>query len=285
MHIGIIGGSGFYKLTDSSTAKSMLVGTPYGSPSGSIHKQEVGSNTVFFLPRHGEGHRISPSEINYRANIYALKKLGVSCVISVSAVGSMKKEIRPGDFVLPSQYIDMTRGLRPNTFFGQGVVAHAHFADPTCKTLREHIAVVAKRLGIGVHVGGTYVCIEGPQFSTRSESHLYRSWNIPGGVSVIGMTALPEARLAREAGLCYQTVATATDYDCWNEDNEDVTVEAILKVLRENADTSRTLVHEIVSKAIPSCHSHCKEMMGHAIVTAKELWPKSKLEELEVIIG
>ena len=285
MHIGVVGGSGLYKLKEGSHAEPVLVTTPFGKPSGPYFKEIIGSHTVYFLARHGEGHVFSPSEINYRANIFGFKKLGVSTVISISAVGSMRKEIAPGELVLPDQYLDMTQGIRPGTFFGGGVVGHAHFADPACSTVRQHLAETAKELGITIHKGGAYVCIEGPRFSTRAESHLYRSWELPSGrVSVIGMTAMPEARLAREAGLCYQTVAMATDYDCWNEEKGDVSVEAILKVLLENVSTSRKLVTGLLSKPFPACRSHCRELMKNAIITPKELWPAARREELEVIL-
>lgn len=285
--IGIIGGSGLYQLAKGTGAppESVAVETPYGKPSAPILKETLGPNTVLFLPRHGPGHTISPTELNSRANIFALKKLGATAVISISAVGSMREEIQPGEFCLPDQYIDMTRGSRPNTFFGEGVVAHAHFADPACRTLREHLAAKARELGIKIHAGGTYVCIEGPQFSTRAESHLYRSWDLGHrSVAVIGMTALPEARLAREARLCYQTVAMATDYDCWNEERGDVSVEEIIRVLLANVDVSRKLVTTCTSGAFPACQSGCHGLMQNAVITAKEHWPPSRREALEIIL-
>lgn len=281
MAIGIIGGSGLYQLSESGTPDAITVDTPFGEPSGRFYKQTVGPNEVYFLARHGEGHRVSPSEINFRANIYGFKKLGVNTLISVSAVGSMKEELAPGQFVLPEQYIDNTKGVRPNTFFGNGVVAHAHFADPECQTLRTTLSAAAKAAGITCHTGGTYVCIEGPQFSTRAESHLYRSW----GVDVIGMTALPEARLAREAGLCYQTVAMVTDYDCWKEGDEDVSVDAILAVLKQNVETSRKLVVNLLSKTLPSCEVGCAKAMETSVITPQEKWPESRREELKLILS
>lgn len=281
MIIGIIGGSGLYQLFEGKAVETVNLETPFGAPSGAFHCSRLGDHTAIFLPRHGEGHRIQPSEINYRANIYGLKKLGARAVVSISAVGSMKKEIAPGDFVLPSQYIDMTKGLRPNTYFGGGVVAHAHFADPACGTLRELLGQTARAMGVKVHEGGTYVCIEGPQFSTRGESHLYRSW----GVDVIGMTALPEARLAREAGMCYQTVAMSTDYDCWNTEAGDVSVEAIIKVLHDNVQTSRRLVSETLKSSIPPCRHGCAEAMKHAVMTSPELWPSDRRAVLDLILG
>lgn len=284
MVIGVVGGSGLYQL-GAGKGEEVKLDTPFGPPSGTYYKETVGQHTVLFLPRHGKGHVLTPSEINYRANIYGFKKLGAEILISISAVGSLRQEIVPGEFVLPDQYIDLTRGFRENTFFGGGVVGHAPFADPACRTLREQLAASAKKLGVNCQVGGTYVCMEGPQFSTRAESHFYRSWNLPQGqVSVIGMTALPEARLAREAGICYQTVAMATDYDCWKEDNADVSLDAILKILHDNVDTSRKLVSEVLSNTFPPCRSHCRELMKTAVVTAKDLWPPGKREILEVIL-
>ena len=283
MVIGIVGGSGLYQLTDSG-GEALKVETPFGSPSGPYYREKAGEHTAIFLPRHGAGHSILPSEINYRANIFGFKKLGAQALISISAVGSMREEIAPGEFVLPDQYIDCTKG-RTNTFFGGGVVGHAPFADPVCASLREHLAATCRTQAITCHSGGAYVCIEGPQFSTRAESHLYRSWNLPHGqVAVIGMTALPEARLAREAGLCYQTVAMATDYDCWNEEKGDVSVEAIIRLLQENVSTSRRLVSAVLAKPFPACRSHCGDLMKNAVVTSKEHWPASRLDELAIIL-
>lgn len=287
MIIGIVGGSGLYKLDETGTLKGekVAVDTPYGKPSGDYFKLTTAKHTLYFLPRHGEGHVLLPSEINYRANVYGFKKLGVETLISISAVGSLKKEIAPGHFVLPDQYIDLTRN-RTSTFFGGGVVAHAHFADPACSSIRGLIAEVASSLKVKVHHGGTYVCMEGPQFSTRSESNWYRCWGLEKGkVDVIGMTALPEAKLAREASLCYQTVAMATDYDCWNEEHGDVTLEAILKVLHDNVAVSRNLVTQIANRDIPRCTVGCRDQMKNAVVTAQELWPAKRREELKVILG
>ncbi|MCB0418595.1 MAG: S-methyl-5'-thioadenosine phosphorylase [Bdellovibrionales bacterium] len=282
MKIGVIGGSGLYRLTeDGPEPEKLEVSTPFGETSGPLYKQTVADKTVFFLARHGAGHRILPSEINYRANVYALKKMGVSAIISVSAVGSMKKEIQPGQFVLPDQYIDLTKGKRDPSFFGEGVVAHAHFADPTCSALREALIAAANTQSIKCHAKGTYVCIEGPQFSTRAESMLYRSW----GVDVIGMTALPEARLAKEAGISYQTVAMATDYDCWNTEGGDVTVEAILKVLSDNVASSRKLVFELLSQKLPDFESINRGQMASCVVTPKEMWPAARREVLETILS
>lgn len=285
MVIGVIGGSGLYQLTQNSGERCSLL-TPYGKPSGDYTRIPFGSNEAIFLPRHGEGHTLLPSEINYRANIFGFKKLGAEIILSISAVGSLREEIHPGDFVLPSQYIDFTKGIRPYTFFGNGVVAHGFFADPTCGTLLKTIEGLAHHQGLRVHSGGTYVCIEGPLFSTRAESEHYRSLETPKTkISVIGMTALPEARLAREAGMCYQTIACATDYDCWRPGHEDVTVEMILKVLHQNVDTSRHLVSALLTDPVPPCRSGCRELMKNSVVTPKNLWPKNRMEELDVILG
>ncbi len=281
--LGVIGGSGLYNL--GVPTERLVVETPYGAPSSPIHKAELHGTTIFFIARHGEGHTISPSELNSRANIFALKKLGVKVLFSISAVGSLREEIIPGEFVLPDQYLDLTRG-RPNTFFGEGVVGHAHFADPSCAGLRQDLVKKLSGLSIKTHTGGTYVCMEGPQFSTRAESHWYRSWNL-GDASrravVIGMTALPEARLAREARLCYHTIAMATDYDCWNAGGGDVSVEAIIKVLKSNVGNSQRLINSL-AEAPPSPCGKCWREMEHAVMTPKELWPKSRLAALETIL-
>jgi 5'-methylthioadenosine phosphorylase len=284
--LGIIGGSGLYQLDEAQEGESLTVSTPFGNPSGKILRRSIGPNTLLFLPRHGEGHRLLPSEINYRANLYALKELGAQAVLSVSAVGSMKKEIPPGKFVLPDQYLDLTRGIRASSFFGGGVVGHAPFAEPACVALREHTFAATQREGLTSQFGGTYVCIEGPQFSTRAESHWIRSWILPhGGADVIGMTALPEAKLAREAGLCYQTIAMATDYDCWDESHESVTAGAVMKTMANNVEVSRRLIKSLASLPFPACRSHCREAMKNAIMTAEKLWPPERRKELEVILS
>lgn len=283
MKVGVIGGSGLYQLGEEG--RSETVTTPFGEPSSPLNFRTIGSTEVVFVARHNQGHRILPSEINYRANIFALKQAGCTHVVSMSAVGSLREEIEPGDFVLPDQYIDRTRGVRERTFFGEGIVGHAHFADPTCKELRAHCTEHLKKVGIRVHTGGTYVCIEGPQFSSRAESHLYRSWNsetLP--ISVIGMTAVPEAQLAREAGLCYQTVATATDYDCWNESKGDVNVEAILRILKANVANAQKFLVSLLSDGLPPCRIAEADKMRNGVVTPRELWPKSKKEVMETLL-
>lgn len=289
MKIGVIGGSGLYdwsgKDREQSATEKLAVQTPYGSPSDDIVKHTFGSHEVYFLARHGKGHTLSPSEINYRANIFALKKLGVQAVVSVCAVGSLKEDIRPGELVFPTQYIDRTRGIRPHSFFEKGVVGHAPFGEPNCSALRELFVGGAKTLNYAHHVGGAYICIEGPQFSTQAESHLYRSVNIPGGVSVIGMTAMPEAKLAREASLAYQTVALVTDYDCWREEECEVSVDNILKVLKSNISKAKSLLGEVFSHPLPDRIGDTRRLMEHAVITPKELWPESQHEIMEVILN
>ena len=227
--VGVIGGSGLYEMEGMSDIEEVSVDTPFGSPSDNMITGMLGDTKMVFLSRHARGHKLLPSEINFRANIFAMKKLGVEHIISVSAVGSMKEEIVPGDMVMPDQFIDRTKN-RVSTFFGDGIVGHVQFADPVCLGLNSIVYEAARSENIKSHKNGTYVCMEGPAFSTRAESKLYRNW----GVSVIGMTNLPEAKLAREAEICYATIALATDYDCWYEVKEDVSVEAILEIIKNN---------------------------------------------------
>jgi 5'-methylthioadenosine phosphorylase len=266
--IGIIGGSGLYDIEGLWNVREVTVRTPFGSPSDAVGLGELDGIPVAFLARHGRGHGISPSEINYRANIYALKALGVRRVISVSAVGSMAEWIKPGDLVLPDQFIDLTK-RRVSTFFEGGVVAHVAFGEPVCASLGSSLLEAGQAVGATIHQGGTYVCIEGPQFSTKAESRLYREW----GVSVIGMTNLPEAKLAREAELCYATVALVTDFDCWHETEEAVTVETILTTLRQNVALAKRLLRgAMVSVAsVKSCG--CQRALQDAMVTAPDHVP------------
>ncbi len=278
MIIGVIGGSGLYDWNVAQSSQ-LLVETPFGGPSGPITRLSIGPNEILFLPRHGQGHVFSPSEVNYRANVYALKQLGAQTLLSVSAVGSLQPQIPPGMFAFPDQYIDMTKGVRPNTFFGSGIVGHLDFADPTCASLRAFIIQIAKQLGLAVHEGGVYVCIEGPQFSTRAESHLYRTW----GASLIGMTAMPEARLAREAGLAYQTVALVTDYDCWNNEKEAVSAQAVLEVLEKNVANARKLVMGFAESSLPDFGSEYRGNTRRALVTAVEKWPLKAREIIETL--
>src|SRR5580658_2878819 len=240
--LAVIGGSGLYDFDGFTDVEEIAVETPFGPPSDRIVRGRLGETTLLFLPRHGRGHRLAPHEIPFRANVCALKMLGATHLVSVSAVGSMKEDIAPGDFVVVDQLIDLTR-RRVSTFFEEGVVAHVGFADPVCHLLSDAVAQASERAGARVHQDGVYVCIEGPQFSTRAESNLYRSW----GVSVIGMTALPEAQLAREAELPYALLALATDYDCWHSTEEDVSVEAVLAVVARNVERARAAITELAT--------------------------------------
>ncbi|MBI2609055.1 MAG: S-methyl-5'-thioadenosine phosphorylase [Deltaproteobacteria bacterium] len=239
--LGIIGGSGLYEIEGLKNIQEVRVKTPFGNPSAPYISGKIGDVEVCFLPRHGAGHVFSPTEINYQANIYGFKKLGVNTLISFSAVGSMKKNIKPGDFVIVDQFIDRTR-YRKSTFFEGGCVAHVSLADPVCPSLKKVLSQSISTSGISLHDRGTYICIEGPQFSTRAESHLYQSW----GVDVIGMTNLPEARLAREAELCYGSVAQVTDYDCWNEEHDAVDAGTVLKVIKQNVHYAKQAIQKIV---------------------------------------
>lgn len=277
--VGIIGGSGLYDIEGLRKVKKVAVRTPFGRPSDDILLGELDGVRVAFLPRHGRSHRLNPSEINYRANVYALKSLGVRRLISISAVGSMKETMKPGDVVLPDQFIDLTK-RRVSTFFDGGVVAHVAFADQVCASLVASLHVAAQSLGATVHRGGTYVCIEGPQFSTKAESHLYRQW----GVSVIGMTNLPEAKLAREAELCYATVALVTDYDCWHETEEAVTVEAILATLRNNVVLAKQILRAAVVSAATVESCNCQRALQDAIVTPADQISAALRRKLSLLI-
>ncbi|HUJ78887.1 MAG TPA: S-methyl-5'-thioadenosine phosphorylase [Nitrospiria bacterium] len=260
--IGVIGGSGLYQIESLRQLREVRVRTPFGAPSDAYLVGELSGVKIAFLSRHGRGHRLMPTEINYRANLFGLKQLGVRQVISVSAVGSMKESRHPGEIVIPDQFIDLTK-QRVSTFLGRGVVGHVGFGDPVCPELAARLEEAGGRIGATVHRGGTYVCIEGPQFSTRAESDLYRSW----GVDVIGMTNATEAKLAREAQLCYATVALITDYDCWHQTVEPVTVEAILQLLHLNAELAKRLIAEAVPK-IPEVRAcACGSALRDAIVT------------------
>lgn len=276
--IGVIGGSGLYEMEGLTDVKRVAVDTPFGPPSDEYITGNLDGVKMVFLPRHGRGHRLLPSEVNYRANIYGMKKLGVSRLISVSAVGSMKEEIVPGHIVIPDQFIDRTNG-RVSTFFGGGVVAHVQFADPVCRELSGVLHDAAKDAGAVVHKGGTYICMEGPAFSTRAESNLYRSF----GVSVIGMTNIPEAKLAREAEICYGVIALATDYDCWHEAHEDVSVEAVLATIKRNVAMAKSIIRNAVRRmVIPGCQ--CESALQYAIITEKSVIPEQAKERLAFIL-
>ena len=278
--IGIIGGSGLYSMDGLAGIREVRVRTPFGEPSDALMVGTLDGVRAAFLSRHGRGHRIAPTDINYRANIYALKTLGVSRVISVSAVGSMKEALKPGHVVLPDQFIDHTK-RRVSTFFEQGIVAHVAFADPVCATLSETLHQAATGVGATVHQGGTYLCIEGPQFSSRGESFLYRQW----GVDVIGMTNMPEAKLAREAELCYATMALVTDYDCWHGSEESVTVEMILATLHNNVAQAKRILRAAVPSAQGAAKCPCGSALQYAIVTAPERIPAALRKKLKPLIG
>ncbi len=263
--LGIIGGSGLYHFPELEIVERVEVVTPYGLPSSQLTIGKLGTTTIVFLPRHGEGHRLTPTELPYRANIYALKQLGVTHLVTVSAVGSLKESLPPLTIVIPDQIIDRTVA-RPRSFFGDGIVAHVGLADPFCPRLSSALVAVAESAGIPVVHGGAYVCIEGPQFSTRAESNLYRSWD----ASVIGMTAMPEARLAREAEMCYATIAMVTDYDVWHETEDAVTVEMVIANLKRNTETAREMIRALARAGLPERSCACGNALQNAIVTAPE---------------
>lgn len=263
--IAFIGGSGLYDIDGLEAREEVMPDTPYGAPSDSIVIGALDGVGVAFLPRHGKGHRFSPTELPYHANIYALKSLGVEQIISISAVGSLKEDIKPLDLLIPDQLIDRTRS-RSNTFFGNGIVAHVGFADPFCPALSDVLARSAADQDVKVHKGGTYVVMEGPQFSTRAESELYRSW----GASVIGMTALPEAKLAREAEICYATLALVTDYDVWHQTEEEVSVEIVIANLMQNVGTSRRIITDVANRAPKVRECVCESALENAIITSRE---------------
>ncbi len=246
MKFGIIGGSGLYDMEGLTNIETKSIDTPFGEPSDQYVSGQLENKEVVFLPRHGRGHKLIPSEINYRANIWGMKSLGVTHLVSVSAVGSLKEEIVPGHLVLPDQFIDRTKD-RPSTFFGNGIVAHLQFGDPVCQYLVNEIALTTQKLDIDFHKGGTYVCMEGPMFSTRAESEMYRSF----GASIIGMTNLQEAKLAREAEMCFATIALATDYDCWHQSEEEVTIEAILAVMSKNVTNTKAILKDLIVNFTP----------------------------------
>ena len=278
--IAVIGGSGLYQIEGMTTIDEVRPKTPFGEPSDAIIIGELEGKRIAFLPRHGRGHRVSPSEIPSRANIYALKSLGVEWIISVSAVGSLKEGIHPLDLVIPDQLIDRTRS-RVNSFFEGGLVAHVTFADPFCPVLSNILYQAALDVEANVHQEGTYIVMEGPLFSTRAESNLYRSW----GASIIGMTALPEAKLAREAEICYATLACTTDYDTWHETEESVTIEMALANLERNADTARRII-DIAAARIPQRREcGCAEALKDAIITAPEKIPERMKKDLDLLIG
>jgi 5'-methylthioadenosine phosphorylase len=277
--IGIIGGSGLYSMPGFSAQEEANIDTPFGRPSENYVLGELAGRKVAFLARHGRGHRLSPSELNFRANIYGMKSLGVERIISLSAVGSLKEEHRPQDFVIPDQFFDRTRG-RVSTFFGDGLVAHISFADPVCPEVAKVVGGACRAAGVNVKEGGTYLCMEGPAFSTKAESNVYRSW----GMDVIGMTNLQEAKLAREAEICYATVAMVTDYDCWHPHHDAVTVEDIIGNLVKNASNACAVVAQAVA-AMPAGRScQCGSALSNAILTDRSVVPETTRKKLGLLI-
>jgi 5'-methylthioadenosine phosphorylase len=277
--VGIIGGSGIYRIDGLTEAEELRLETPFGEPSGPVVVGMLEGERVAFLPRHGIGHRILPHELPTRANVYALKSLGVETIVGVSAVGSLREEIEPLHLVVPDQIIDRTRG-RPSTFFGAGLVAHIGFADPFCPEMRSALMASAREAGAATHDGGTYVVVEGPAFSTRAESNLYRDW----GADVIGMTALPEAKLAREAETCYAILACATDYDCWRDEEADVTAEMIVANLQKNVAVSQEAVRLFLRRLPRERRCGCRSALANALVTSLKVVPPTTLTTLEPLI-
>ena len=278
--IGIIGGSGLYSMPGFEAQREVNIDTPWGWPSDNYVVGTLAGKHVAFLARHGRGHRISPSELNFRANIYGMKSLGVERILSLSAVGSLKEEHHPLEFVIPDQFFDRTRG-RVSTFFGDGLVAHISFADPVCPQLAEVVGQAARASGVTAKNGGTYLCMEGPAFSTKAESNVYRSW----GMDVIGMTNLQEAKLAREAEICYVTVAMVTDYDCWHAGHAAVTVTDIIANLNKNAENAAKVVAAAVAAMPAERACKCGSALAHAIITDRALVPESTRKKLDLIIG
>jgi 5'-methylthioadenosine phosphorylase len=276
----VIGGSGFYDMPGLTDIEELSVDTPFGRPSDTIVTGTLDGTRVAFLPRHGAGHRILPSDLPVRANIYALKALGVEFILGISAVGSLREDIEPLHMVVPDQLIDRTRG-RKSTFFGDGLVVHVSLADPFCPTLRTLLAGSAREAGAEVHDSGTYIVMEGPAFSTRAESNLYRSW----GGDIIGMTALPEAKLAREAEICYSILASSTDYDCWRESDEAVTADLIVATLLKNVEVSRKAARHALTNLPPERNCQCANALESAIVTSMDLVPETTKRKLEPIIA
>lgn len=278
--LGIIGGSGLYELEGMTEVRWTKVRTPFGDPSDAFCRGRVDGRPVVFLPRHGRGHRLMPSELNFRANIWGLKSLGVEWVVSISAVGSMRETIHPLNLVIPDQFFDATR-RRVSTFFGDGIVAHVGMAEPVCAHLADALEKAALGAGATVQRGGTYLCIEGPQFSTKAESQIYRAW----GVDVIGMTNMPEAKLAREAELCYATLALVTDYDVWHETHEAVTVEAVVRTLRQNVATAKDVLRRLIPAVGPPRTCPCPRLLEHAVITDPAAFPPATRRRLALLLG
>ena len=278
--IGVIGGSGLYELPGMTDVRWKRLRTPFGDPSDEFCVGRFGAQPVVFLSRHGRGHPLMPSELNFRANIWGLKSLGAEWVISVSAVGSMKENIHPLDLVVPSQFFDATR-RRVSSFFGEGIVAHVGMADPVCPTVAAALEKAARASGANVHRGGTYICIEGPQFSSKAESRIYRGW----GVDVIGMTNMPEAKLAREAELCYATLALVTDYDVWHEGHDAVTVEAVIQTLLKNVATAKDVLRRVIPALGPPRACPCPSLLQNAVITSPAAFPLDTRRRLDLLLG
>ena len=278
--IAVIGGSGLYDIEGLENIEEVDINTPFGKPSDKIVVGKLEGTGIAFLPRHGRGHRILPTEVPYRANIYALKSIGVERIIGINSVGSLKEEYKPNDLLIPDQLIDRTSG-RTSTFFGEGIVAHIPFGEPFCSLLSQLVYQAAKDAGATVHQGGTCVVMEGPAFSTKAESFLYRSW----GADVIGMTALPEAKLAREAEICYAVIACITDYDCWRRDHDAVTAEMIIGRLRQNIDTAKRIIKLAVQKVPPKRDCDCATALSTALITAPDVMPEAQKKKLDLLIG
>jgi len=281
VRIAIIGGSGLYQMEGLTDVEEVRVSTPFGEPSDAIVIGTLEGERVAFLPRHGRGHRIMPTEVNSRANIWALKSLGVERIISVTACGSMREDIAPRDIVIPDQIFDHTKGKRPYTFFGEGIVVHISFADPFCPELSELLYEAVKKTGARVHKGGTFITIEGPRFSTKGESKIYRQW----GVDIIGMTAVPEAQLAREAEICYAAMAHVTDYDVWHETEEPVTVEAVIKNLMANLEVAQKAIRYLVPMIPKERHCECGSALANALITHKDVIPAELKEKYKLLLG
>jgi 5'-methylthioadenosine phosphorylase len=280
--IGIIGGSGLYQMPELKDVEEVAVDTPFGAPSDSFFVGTLENNRVAFLPRHGRGHRFTPTEVPFRANIYAMKLLGVERILSASAVGSLQEQYAPLDMVIPDQFFDRTRArARESTFFGEGIVAHVSFAHPVCDELGDVLEAACKVTDVKTHRRGTYLCMEGPAFSTKAESEVYRSW----GMDVIGMTNLQEAKLAREAEICYATLALVTDYDCWHPGHEAVTADAVFEYLTKNVRNAQLIIKEAVRRLSgPERNCKCGSALKHAIFTAPNLWPEETRKKLDAIV-
>ena len=280
VRLGVMGGSGVYHMEGVEIIAEHRLATPFGEPSDAVVETRIGDQSVYFLPRHGRGHVLLPSEVPYRANIYAMKQMGVTHLLAISAVGIMRETIKPGDMVVPDQIFDRTRGIRTSTFFGEGIAGHVAFADPFCGELRDLLLAAAKNSGVTTHDGGTYICMEGPQFSTRAESHFYRR---EVNATVIGMTALPEAKLAREAEMCYAMLAMGTDYDCWHEAEEDVSVEAVVAVLKTNAEHANQIVCSLAALLPRTSDCDCLNAAQFAIITSPDAISSAAKERLSLL--